>query len=276
MSAFLSYRGFVFAGVICLSLATHYADAAWPFGDKKDDDKKKSAPGNVIMPPAASARTSTAVITPGSPGTTSTSTATRILARPHMRFTEGDEEKQLMTFINARRRAQEDFVVVSRLMEEKKLEVQTFNQQMKELFGVDPDLNYQFDADKGMIFELVMKTTLTEEQKKQPSVNAEQLKDFYDFNPHRRLADEQEKTRFMRLAAGKQLATEQIRMLSLLQNEKEIENTTLHEEMARRYSISIDREYRYDNDSKTLFELVVVPADYKEPTSPEQSPVKQK
>lgn len=248
---------------------------AWIFGDKKEDDKKNAAATKVVMPPTAGGA-AVATISPGSGAMVSTSTATRILARPHMRLTGEQEEKQLMTFINARRRAQEDFVVVTRLMEEKQLEIQTFNQQMKELFGVDPDLNYQFDAEKGMIFELIKKSTLTEEQKKQTAVNADQLKDFYDFNPHRRLADEQEKTRFMRLAAGKQLAAEQIRMLSLLQNEKEIENTTVHDEMARRYSISIDREYRYDNDSKTLFELVVVPADYKEPTSPEQTPVKLK
>lgn len=268
-------RGIALAGCAMVLFLSHQADA-WIFGDKKEDGKKKTEPAKVVMPPSGGVGASSAMISPATASTVSTSAATRILARPHMRFTEGEEEKQLLTFINARRRAQEDFVVVSRLIEEKQLEIQTFNQQMNELFGVDPDLNYQFDADKGMIFELVKKSTLTEEQKKQTSVNADQLKDFYDFNPHRRLADDQEKTRFMRLAAGKQLAAEQIRMLSLLQNEKEIENTTVHEEMARRYSISIDREYRYDNDSKTLFEFVVVPADYKEPTSPEQIPAKQK
>lgn len=248
---------------------------AWIFGGKKDDADAKKKAAEVVMPPKAGVTTE-ARITPGTTAVASTSTASRVLARPHMRFADPEEEKQLLTFINARRRAQEDYVVVSRLIEEKNLEIQTFNQQMKELFGVDSDLNYQFDADSGTIFQLTMKPNLTEEQKKQTSINASQLKDLYDFKEHRKLTDEQEKTRFMRLAAGKQLANDQIRMLSLLQNEKQIENDTLHQEMANRYAISMDREYRYDNDSKTLFELVVVPADYVEPTATTSAPVKAK
>jgi len=256
---------------------------AWIFGDKKDEAAKKGAPGQVVMPPTApaapavvgAAPASESRIAPASSASTVPAPSeSRLVARPHMRFTNPDDEKQLLTFINARRRAQEDFVVVTRLIEEKNLEIRTFNQQMNELFGIDPDLNYQFDADTGAIFQLVLKPGLTEEQKRQTSINADQLKDFYDFTTLRTLTNEVERTRFMRLAAGKQLASDQIRVLLLLQNEKEIENTTLHEEMASRYAISMDREYRYDDDSKTLFELVLVPKDFVEPTAADVAPKK--
>lgn len=273
MTFVLYRRGVAVCGIAALAaLSAVQPASAWIFGDKKEEDKNSPPP--VVMPPSQGA-----LIAP-SAGGSSTSTATRILARPHLRFADPEQEKQLMTFINARRRAQEDFAVVTRLIEEKRLEIKTFDQQMTELFGVNPDLNYQFDADTGTIFELTLKPGLSEEQKKQTSISADQVKDLYDFKEHRKLADEQEKTRFLRLAAGKQLANDQIRMLGLIQNEKEIENNTIHEEMANRYAISMDREYRYDNDSKTLFELVVVPADYVEPgaaaTNATSAPVKAK
>jgi len=234
---------------------------AWIFGEKKDADTKKGAPAQVVMPPTAPVASAVPAsevapvsrIAPANKAASVPAPAeSRLVARPHMRFTNPDDEKQLLTFINARRRAQEDFVVVTRLIEEKNLEIRTFNQQMNELFGIDPELNYQFDADTGAIFQLVLKPGLTEEQKRQTSISADQLKEFYDFTTLRTLTNETERTRFMRLAAGKQLASDQIRVLLLLQNEKEIENTTLHEEMVTRYAISMDREYRYDDDSKTL------------------------
>ncbi len=251
---------------------------AWIFGDKDkgDEDKQKGKPAEVVMPPSApvSAPPAESRIAPVRTAATNAPAESRLLARPHMRFTKPEDEKQLLTFINARRRAQEDYAVVTRLIEEKNLEIRTFNLQMKEQFGIDPELNYQFDADTGAILQLTMKPGLTEEQKRQTTINAEQLKDFYDFTTLRTLTNEVERTRFMRLAAGKQLASDQIRVLLLLQNEKEIENNTLHEEMATRYAISMDREYRYDNDSKTLFELVLVPKDYVEPTADEKAPKK--
>lgn len=266
----------VMMGLSGLLLAT--PAHAWIFGDKdkKDEDKQKGKPAGVVMPPSApaSAVPAESRIAPGRTAATNAPAESRLLARPHMRFTDPEDEKQLLTFINARRRAQEDYAVVTRLIEEKNLEIRTFNQQMKELFGIDPELNYQFDADTGAILQLTMKPGLTEEQKRQTSISADQLKDFYDFTTLRTLTNEVERTRFMRLAAGKQLASDQIRVLLLLQNEKEIENNTLHEEMATRYAISMDREYRYDNDSKTLFELVLVPKDYVEPTAADNAPKK--
>ncbi len=261
---------FLWLASVLISLCPFNNAQGWIFGKKGEGEDKKNNPPDVVMPPAAGGQSIAA-------GTAEAGqSGSRILARPHMRFADPEEEKQLLTFINARRRAQEDYAVVTRLIEEKNLEIKTFSQQMKEMFGVDPDLNYQFDADSGTIFQLVAKPDLADEQKKQTSISAEQLKEFYDFKEHLKLGSEEEKTRFMRLAAGKQLANEQIRMLSLLQNEKEIENSTLHEEMANRYAISMDREYRYDNDSKTLFELVVVPADYVEPTASTTDPIKAK
>ena len=197
--------------------------------------------------------------------------ATRTVSRAHMRFENPEDEKQLITLISARRRSQEDYVVISRLIEEKNLEIKTFNELMDKEFGVNKDRNYQFEAESNTIYELVLKEASAAQQKTQAVTNAEQLKNMYDSKVHRVLKDDVEKNRFVRLAAGKQLAGEQIKMLSLLQNEKEIESESLQEEMARRYAISQDREYRYDSDTKTLFELVTIPADYKEPAKPDSS-----
>jgi len=249
------------AGIFVCSMVLGADAFAWTLFDKKPKEEKIEAGkipsvATVTNKPLASSKGDTA--------------ESRTVSRAHMRFDDPQEEKQLMTLIAARRRAQEDFVVVSRLIEEKQLEIRTFNEQMQKEFGVSMDKNYQFDAESGTIFELVLKAG-ADLQKNQQTVNADQLKDIYDFNVHRKLTDEKEKTRFLRLAAGKQLAGDQIKMLSLLQNEKEIENQTVHDEMARRYAISLDREYRYDSDTKTLFELVTIPSDYVEPAKTDAS-----
>ncbi len=251
----------IFAAALLSAVGT--ADAGI-FGSKdksKSETAAPAAPPAPVMPPVIQSKGAVSGI----------STNTRTVARAHMRFENPNDEKQLMSFIAARRRAQEDFVVVSRLIEEKQLEISTFNEQMQKEFGVDKDKNYQFEAETGTIFELILKASAAEQQKTQQVVNADQLKSMYDFNVHRKLSDEKDRTRFLRLAAGKQLAGDQIKMLTLIQNEKEIENQSIHEEMARRYAISLDREYRYDNDSKTLFELVTIPADYVEPVQPDAS-----
>jgi hypothetical protein len=240
------------AALLLVALLAPAPASAWLFGDKKKDD----APPVVPLPPSAPAVTGA-----GTRPDAANAPGTRIVARAHMRFEDPTEERKLLTLIDARRRAQEDFAVVTRLIREKQLELSRFNQQMQEEFAIDPDRNYQYDNDQGIIFELVRKAGLSEEQAARTVIGAEEVNELYDLKRHRPLPDEGERNRFLRLASSKQLANEQINMLSLLQSEKQMEVETLHAEMARLYAVSVDREYRYDNDSKTLYELVTLPAD---------------
>ena len=76
---------------------------------------------------------------------------------------------------------------------------------------------------------------------------------------HRKLGDKAQQERFLRLVAAKQLSMEQIQSLEMLRNEKTMEVKLIQENMNRKFSTSTDRDYRYDRDTKTLYELVPVP-----------------
>jgi hypothetical protein len=219
--------------------------AAWPFGGSKKNEEKKKA-GNVVMPPETSAGAAEAA-------TNAAANRGRAMARRvHLVFETDAAEQEFLQYAVARRRVQEDGRVLARIASEKRLEIARFQQELKDEFQINPEANYQFDDETSTIYVLAPREGA-------PTNATASIEERFNRTEHLKIDAADQRERFLRLVAAKQLATEEQSVLALLQNEKEIEADTVHQQMVARYAITNDREYRYDRSRKTLYELVPMP-----------------
>ncbi|HEY8240061.1 MAG TPA: hypothetical protein VIH35_01380 [Kiritimatiellia bacterium] len=219
------------------------------FGKSKKEKKTSKAETNaVVMPPKAGMPVENANGAAAKPGVA-------MARRVHMKFTDETAEQAFLQITGERRRVQEDARVIARLIVEKKTEVALFQKQLQDEFSIQPEQNYQYDDDTDTVY-------LLKEKAGADTNAAAAVEDRFDKVEHRKL-DEEGQGRFLRLVSAKQLANEELSILGLLQNEKEIEANTIHEQMVASYAITNDREYRYERATKTLFEMVPVPAGVK-------------
>jgi hypothetical protein len=233
--------------VLLFAILTAQSQAAWPFGSSK----KKA--GSVVLPPKdAKAKAQPAKAEAAAQGGSNAST--QMVRRAHLHFDDAAAEDDFLRYSGARRRVQEDLTVITRLMQEKKMELERFSNDLSLEFAISPEGNYQYDDQTDVIYELVRKPSADGAT----NAVADFEKDF-DKQEHMKLDDQEKRTRFLRLVASKKLSGEELQILQLLQNEKDIEATTLQQQLVARYAISNDREYRYERSTRTLYELVPVP-----------------
>ena len=242
------------------ALSVLQADAGW-FGGSKE--KKKE---DVVMPPKQAGKAPAAKAP--APVENATNTAGRaLMRRAHVHFDDAKAEQEFLALTSAKRRVQEDHQVVTRLMQEKTMEAEKFTRDLETEFGIDASVNYNYDDETKTIYELVKKASVPAD-----AVTLDAEEDF-EKKEHMKLESDEKKTRFMRLVASKKLSGDEINVLRLIQNEKEIEASNIQQQLVSRYAISNDREYRYEKSSRTLYELVPVPAGTASATNPAQEAV---
>ena len=250
--------------VVVLLLVASQASAGWFSGSK---DKKKE---DVVMPPKGSAKAQPALAATAGGAVAAPATnepGRALMRRAHLHFDDAKAEQEFLAITSAKRRVQEDYQVVTRLIQEKNVEVEKFTRDLETEFGINPDLNYHYDDDTATISELV--------KKEGAGTNAEGAvkEDDFDRKELMKLDTDEKKQRFLRLVASKKLSADEIKVLELLQNEKEIEASNIQQQLVARYAISNDREYRYEKTTRTLYELVPVPAGSAAAANPAQEAV---
>ncbi len=231
----------VVAMFVLSSVAFSPAMAVWPFKSKKEE------PSKFVTPPKADAKPGVA---PASPVPRAQQAATSTLRVSHLKFQDAERERGFLELTMSRVRTREDLTVIERLVAEKRMEVAKFTQQLDKEFGVKGDGNYQYDKAAGAIFELTAKPAAAGATNAMPTVEKKQLLKF----------DSGEKeSRFVRLASSKRLSTEQIRILRLLEEEKRLEQKTIEQALLKNFNVAAEKNYEYDIDTKTIYELVAVP-----------------
>jgi len=120
---------------------------------------------------------------------------------------------------------------------------------------VKADKNYQYDADTLTISEVV-----------RPASD----KDAAKTQLHMKLKDAAAAQSFVRMASSKRLSLEQMASLQLMFREKQMEVAEYDRQLADAYAIVKDRAYQYDPATKTLYEIVKLPAGV---ASPMRSPL---
>lgn len=228
--------------VVLCAAASPSAFAVWPFKSKKDEPSKFVTP-----PPKAEASPGTIAQAPVPRSTAGTSSVLRV---SHLKFQDAERERGFLELTLSRVRTREDLTIIDRLIAEKRMEVAKFTQQLDKEFGVKADGNYQYDKAAGTVFELVARSPAAGVTNASPTLEKKELVKF----------DSGEKeSRFVRLASSKRLSTEQIRILRLLEEEKRLEQKTIEQALLKNFNVVAEKNYEYDIDTKTIYELVAVP-----------------
>ena len=238
--------------VVAVLFAGASANAAWPFGSSKKDAAKQVKASEPSGADAAVPAAVPAVNSIDFGGEIVTNKNGQFVMRPHLRLDE-KAETEFRMLLGMRIQTTEDLYVLKRLAEEKQQEAVRFAEQLKADFAIDDKANYEYDNDSGTIVQLILKPGAATND---VSTNAAAA---YDRKEHRKLPNKEDQERFVRLVASKQLSLDEIQTITLLFKEKTIEMQMLQNSINKKYATSSDRNYRYDRDTRTLYELVPVP-----------------
>lgn len=179
--------------------------------------------------------------------------------RPHLRFKDKAAEDGFLRIVGKKQSVLDDVRVIGKLYQEKNAQQQQFTASLQEQFAVKQDKNYQYDADTLTISEVVRPASGNAEAKTQL---------------HMKLKDAASAQSFVRLAAAKRISLEQMANLQLMYREKQMEAAEYDRQLAAQFAIVKDRNYQYDAATKTLFELVKLPAGVEVPKAGGTAPVK--
>ena len=209
---------------------------------------ERPAVGKPIRTPAPAPAPAPAVKAIAQPGQQPT------VRRPHYRVDGPEMETTLLQLAESRELRRGEIVVLSRLLVEKQNELRRMDRRLQEVFGVDPSVTYQYDADSRCIYRLDTKEG-AEELARAGGVDPE---DLITRTIHRELATPDAANAFTRLVSAKKITNNEIRVLQLLLREKNMELKKVETTLAARFSIAPDKHYEYDASAQTLFEIVGV------------------
>lgn len=204
-------------------------------------NRKDQEPAPEAAPPSAG------TVTQAQPGAGATS-----IRRAHFYIQDDATAQILVQLAESRSFREEELRVIARLFKEKEAELERMNQRLLERFGVTAEGNYQYDRDSRTLFELTAKEDI-DESTASGAVSADEL---FDKHAHRTFIEDQEETEFVRLASAKKITASELQVLSLLLKEKQIELTRVQDSLRDRFSVSPEKHYEYDADTRTLFEIV--------------------
>lgn len=142
-----------------------------------------------------------------------------------------------VALVSQKRVIDEDRFVIERLLNEKRRELATFNDTLRDRYGIDPAAQYAFDASENRIYLL-----------SKPSEEAPEG----GRTLHREITPEQGKD-FVRHVSAKSITASQIRALALLAREKQLERASANEALKGQFGIDPEVDYRYDPQTRTIY-----------------------
>ena len=218
--------------VVCISSAMSLG----AFWNRKD---REQAPGAAPSPAGT--------VTQAQPGAAATA-----VRRAHFYVQDDATAQILVQLAESRSFREEEIRVIARLFKEKEAELERMDQRLLERFGVTAEGNYQYDRDSRTLFELTEKQGV-DQTAASGAVSADEL---FDKHTHRTFIEDQEEIEFVRLASAKKITASELQVLALLSKEKQIELTRVQDSLRERFSVSPEKHYEYDADTRTLFEIV--------------------
>ena len=162
----------------------------------------------------------------------------------HMKFKNKNQENEYLSLVRQRDQIIFQVGVLNDLQADKKLELGKSNQSLSDQFGIDANRNYEYDAKSQTISELVPgKTT--------DASGAAQV-------TRRTLVTLDQKDKvdaFVRLAGAKKVALDAIRVLSLIDAERQVDFKACEESLASKFGLKRDVKYEYDAKTSQLYEV---------------------
>jgi hypothetical protein len=173
--------------------------------------------------------------------------------REHMQFSSAATEKAFLQLAAGQGRTREEIIVLSRLLNEKKMEKQKFEADLQKEFAVDPKGNYHYSEGDNVLYELTLSPDAADGA---TSSNAPA----FQRKEHRQLKDQDVRQRFLNLVSAKQLSSEGERVLGLLLKEKRLELAAVQAALQAQFSVLPEKSYEYDREARQVYELVSVPS----------------
>jgi hypothetical protein len=165
---------------------------------------------------------------------------------PHIRFKDAGVEKKFMAAMAQKKTLEDEVKVVNGLVEKKNAEAEKLSQSLADSFAINPAIGYTYDAPSMTIYELVSPADgggagLGKEQ---------------DKRVHRVLKERDQERQFLKILTSKKIALNQIESLQLIIKEKQQEIAGIDDELSKDFSIAKGPDYRYEADTKILYEIV--------------------
>ncbi len=152
---------------------------------------------------------------------------------------------EFATLVKAKDNRADEVHVLTRLLAEKRAEVQTIADQLRRNFNVQPDRVYIYEPESQTIYAVVSNAV--------PGVKTGQV----DRVVHKQLSSADVVNAFTRLVTAKQLAEQLVRALDLLMREKQIAWERTDNELHARFKLNATQAYRLDLQTRQVFALPV-------------------
>jgi hypothetical protein len=165
-------------------------------------------------------------------------------------------EQELIRLIGLKQNLLEETLVLSRLTEEKKIQLRQFQKGLLGAFSMNPATNYQYDPKTKTIYELIPSASGATTNRLLPGATTVPPAGF-DRKLHLQLTTEQQIDQFLRLTASRKLVQDEMKAFASVIREKQLEMEGVAGLLSEKFSISKDRNYEYEPATMRLCEVGV-------------------
>ena len=190
---------------------------------------------------------------------TATSESKPVTRRYHLSIPDKKTEKELRGLFRARRLLSEDIRVLSRLTEDRKKRFASMEKSLKEEFSILPEIRYEYDSDKKIIYKLVPESDKPALNKSksgtQPDKSIEKGQGPRKRSMHMKLKSEEQARRFLGLIGSKRRAGQEIQVFQFTLGEQQNKLKRVNDLLAKKFSLKSGRFYDYDEKTMKLYEI---------------------
>ena len=162
-------------------------------------------------------------------------------------------EQELIRLIALKQNCVEDILVMARLAQKKKLQLDKVKGGLREAFTMDPSRNYQYDPKTRTIYEL---TASASAPATNPPPGATTVPPAgFSRELHLQLTTDQQVQQFLRLTAARKLVEDEIKVFVAVIREKQVEVEGAVRLLRDKFSISKDRNYEYEPSTRRLYDI---------------------
>jgi len=146
-------------------------------------------------------------------------------------------EKELLTFMRSRELVSKDVAVLTRLVRAKQAQFADVQDKLQKEFGIEPAKQYDYDSTAMIIYEAKTDKAEKKEFKKLETAEKGQI--------------------FLNMLALKRRLDGDITVLERVDKEQSENLANIHSVLLRKYGVRRDRQYQYDKNKKTLYEVTL-------------------
>ncbi|MEI6808890.1 MAG: hypothetical protein WCN95_09205 [bacterium] len=192
-------------------------------------------------------------IRPKSSPTNTAARSTNFTSRVHAKIAK-DVEPEFLRLIKGRKNTTEDVHIIKRIFREKQLMLEMIEKDLAANYKVRKDRNYSYDVNTMTIYDIALQASGTNAVARAGAATNDNKQ------VHMVLDSKDKADKFIQMTGARQIATTTIRVLAMLEKEKENELARENSVLMDKFSMSRDRSYEYDPKTGTLYELIPVPA----------------